>query len=86
MPQISAFFGVVIYMYFNDHSPPHFHAEYGEFEAVYAIDTLDTLRGQLPRRAHSMVVEWALAHRGELRNNWNRARAQLPLEQIDPLE
>jgi hypothetical protein len=43
MPRISQFFGVVIYMYFNDHRPPHFHAEYGEFEAVYAIDTLDIL-------------------------------------------
>ena len=51
MPRVSQFFGVVIYMYHNDHLPSHFHAEYGEFEAVYAIDTLDILRGQLPRRA-----------------------------------
>jgi hypothetical protein len=86
MPRISEFFGVVIYMYFNDHLPPHFHAEYGEAEAVYAINTLDTLRGQLPRRAHSMVLEWALAHRAELRANWNRAREQLPLELIEPLD
>jgi hypothetical protein len=48
MPSISRFFGLVIYMYFNDHSPPHFHAEYGEWEAVYVIDTLDNLRGELP--------------------------------------
>lgn len=47
MPSISTFFGVVIYMYFNDHAPPHFHAEYGEFEAVYNIETLEILRGQL---------------------------------------
>ncbi len=86
MPRISEFFGVVIYMHFNDHLPPHFHAEYSEFEAVYTIDTLDTLRGNLPRRAHSMVVEWALAHRAELRANWDRAREQRPLEQIEPLD
>lgn len=86
MPKVSAFFGIPIYMHFNDRSPPHFHAEYGELEAVYAIDTLDRLRGHLPRRAHGMVIEWALAHRAELRDNWNRARAQLPLEQIDPLD
>ncbi len=86
MPRISEFFGVAIYMYFNDHLPPHFHAEYGEFEAVYAVDTLDILRGNLPRRAHSMVVEWALAHRTQLRANWNRAREQRPLEQIEPLD
>jgi hypothetical protein len=86
MPRVSEFFGVVIYMYFNDHLPEHFHAEYAESEAVYAIESLDVLRGQLPRRAHMMVVEWALAHRPELRANWQRAREQLPLEQIDPLD
>ena len=56
------------------------------FEAVYAIDTLEILRGQLPRRAHGMVIEWALAHRAELRTNWERAREQLPLEKIEPLD
>jgi hypothetical protein len=86
MPRISQFFGVVIYMYFNDHMPPHFHAEYGEFEAVYAIDTMDNLRGELPRRAHIMVIEWALGHRTELRSNWLRSREQLPLKQIEPLD
>ena len=86
MPRISEFFGIAIYMYFNDHLPPHFHAEYGGLEAVYTIDSLDTLRGQLPRRAHGMVVEWALAHRAELRADWIRAREQQPLEQIEPLE
>jgi hypothetical protein len=86
MPSISRFFGVVIYMYFNDHSPPYFHAEYGESEAVYVIEPLDILRGQLPRRAHGMVIEWALAHRDQLRVNWDRARSRLPLEQIEPLE
>jgi hypothetical protein len=86
MPRISQFFGVVIYMYFNDHLPPHFHAEYVEFEAVYAIDTLDGLRGELPRRAHITVIEWTLIRRTKLRANWQRARQQLPFEQIDPLD
>ena len=46
MPRISEFFGIVIYMYFNDHAPPHFHAEYGEFEAAYNVDTIEVLRGE----------------------------------------
>ncbi len=46
MPRISQFFGAVICMYHNDHFPAHFHAEYGEAETTYAIDTLDVLRGQ----------------------------------------
>ncbi len=86
MPRISQFFGVQVYMYHNDHLPAHFHAEYSEFEAVYSIHTLDTLRGRLPRRAHNMVVEWALLHRDQLRDDWNRAMAQLPLEPIEPLD
>jgi hypothetical protein len=57
MPAISQFFGLIIYMYFNDHSPAHFHAEYGEYEAVYEIETLNILRGEFPRRAHGMVIE-----------------------------
>ena len=56
MPAISRFFGIIIKMYFNDHNPPHFHAEYGEHEAVYVIETLELLRGTLPSRAHAMVV------------------------------
>jgi hypothetical protein len=49
MPRVSEFFGIAIYMYYNDHLPPHFHAEYGEHEAIYEIDTLDVTRGVLMR-------------------------------------
>jgi hypothetical protein len=86
MPQISSFFGIAIYMYFSDHAPPHFHAEYGEDEAVYTIETLELLRGSLPRRAHSLVVEWATLHREELRTNWVRARSGERLATITPLD
>jgi hypothetical protein len=86
MPRISQFLGIAISMYYNDHAPPHFHASYGEFEAVYAIDTLDVLRGSLPRRAHTLVIEWALLHRNELRADWRKAEEKSPLHDIDPLE
>lgn len=86
MPRVSEFFGVLIYMYYNDHQPPHFHAEYGEHEALYVIETLETLRGSLPRRAHALVIEWATLHRAELRENWERARQQRPLSEIEGLE
>ena len=86
MPRISEFFGIVIYMYYNDHMPPHFHAEYGEHEAIYEIDTLDVMRGDLPRRAHALVIEWASEHRAELRDDWERARQEKPLEKIEGLE
>ncbi len=86
MPRISRFFGVTIMMYFNDHAPPHFHAEYGDDEASFLIDTLEQDEGQLPRRARAMVVEWASLHRSELWADWEKAREGLPLDEIDPLD
>ena len=86
VPRICEFFGIVIYMYYNDHSPAHFHAEYAEREATFTIDTLDVLEGELPRRPRAFVIEWASLHREELRANWDRARQGLPLNSIEPLE
>ena len=37
MPQISRFFGIIIAMYYDDHNPPHFHAKYGDEEALISI-------------------------------------------------
>ncbi len=86
MPQVSEFFGITISLYYNDHMPPHFHAEYGEYEAIYRIDTLEITRGGLPRRAHALVVEWASLHRAEIRDDWERARLEQPLIIIEGLE
>jgi hypothetical protein len=73
-------------MYYNDHRPAHFHAEYAECEALFVIDTLEVLEGDLPRRPHAFVIEWASLHREELRANWERARQGLPLLSIEPLD
>lgn len=59
MPRLSAFFGIVIAMYHNDHAPPHFHAIYQSHEALVSIESLEILRGSLPRRAFALVLEWA---------------------------
>jgi hypothetical protein len=86
MPRLSRFFGITVFMNYSDHSPPHFHAEYGGKEAVFLIDTLQLRAGELPRRARSLVVEWAALHRAELMADWDRAREGLPLAQIEPLD
>ncbi len=86
MPRISAFYGIAIYMYYRDHLPPHFHAIYGEFDAAVAIETGEMLEGQLPRRARALVSEWTAAHRAELRQAWDLARANQPLPAIAGLE
>ena len=86
MPEISRFLGISIRMYFDDHSPPHFHAAYGGVEAVLEIGSLELTHGRLPRRVLGLVLEWAVLHRSELRENWSRARSGLDLLPIKPLE
>jgi hypothetical protein len=86
VPKICEFFGIAIYMYFDDHPPPHFHARYAEFEAVIRIEDLSVQRGSLPPRALGLVVEWAKLHQPELTEAWARAQAGQVLSKIDPLE
>ncbi len=85
MPRVSDFYGITISLYFQDHNPPHFHATYGEFEATLLIETGDRLSGALPSRALALVLDWLALHRVEVRENWVRARQQLPLTRIAPL-
>jgi hypothetical protein len=85
MPRICSFYGIVIWMYYDDHNPPHFHATYGEYDAAIEIATCQVLRGSLPPRALRLVKEWAFAHTAELAADWDRARSDEPLEPIAPL-
>ena len=85
MLTISMFYGIVIRMFFNDHAPPHFHAEYGGEKAEIAIDTLEILAGSLPRRALALVLEWTALHRAELRADWELCRQHQQPRKIEPL-
>ena len=86
MPEISRFFGIVIKMFFDDHNPPHFHAEYAGSVALVGIRTLVVFSGRLPPRALGLVIEWATLHQPELLADWERAQAQQDLRPIAPLE
>ncbi|MBI4459982.1 MAG: DUF4160 domain-containing protein [Acidobacteria bacterium] len=85
MPEISRFYGIIIKIYFGDHLPPHFHAEYGGEEALLSIETLALIAGNLPARAMGMIVEWASLHRDELRAAWARAKNLQAPGKIAPL-
>lgn len=86
MPTISIFYGIIIQMFWNDHSPPHFHALYGEFEAIFNIHTLEVITGNMPRRALALVLEWAAQHRHELVENWELCTTQKTPNKIAPLK
>lgn len=73
-------------MYFEDHNPPHFHAQYGDDECLISIIDLVIIQGKIPSRALGMVTEWAVLHQDELLENWEKAVNLEPLSKIIPLK
>lgn len=88
MPELSRFYGIIIRMFDERgarHHRPHFHAAYGEHEAVFSVDTLDLIQGTLPRAQRRLVEAWGELHRAELREGWRRLLAGRPVRRIAPL-
>jgi hypothetical protein len=81
MPEISRFYGLVIYMFFNDHNPPHFKVKFGEFEANILIENGSLLNGDLPISKLKLVSAWAEIHKEELFKMWDTKEFQ----RIQPL-
>lgn len=71
MPEISRFYGIVVKVFAGDHPPPHFHVVYGEYNALFSIQTLGMIEGDVPIRVKKMVTEWANLHKDELMNMWD---------------
>jgi Domain of unknown function (DUF4160) len=86
VPRLSEFYGIVIYMYFSDHNPPHFHAIYAEHEALVRIDDGTHIGGDLPRIAARLVEQWRGLHVRELVANWELAQEPSALSSIEPLQ
>ena len=84
MPRISTFHGIVIWMYYDDHPPAHFHATHGDDVAQVQLDG-ELLAGSLPTAAMRRVRTWTELHAAELAVRWARAQAHEPLGNIDPL-
>jgi Domain of unknown function (DUF4160) len=85
VPVISRFFGIIITMNYREHGPPHFHAWYSGHDITVNIAD-GSVRGEMPKRALALILEWLNLHRGELNANWDRAEARRPLMNIEPLE
>jgi hypothetical protein len=85
MPILSRFLGIIILMYWTDHSPPHFHAKYGEYEISVDIHT-GLVQGRFPKRALRHVLEWYDLHKTELLTAWERCSANEQPQPIEPLE
>ena len=85
MPIISRFFGIIIYMFWREHAPPHFHAKYGDDEIEVEIES-GKIIGSMPKRAIKMIQEWQKSHKKELAEDWKRAEQKKALFSIRPLE
>ena len=89
MPELSRFFGIIIRMYMEagvPHNLPHFPAYYHDDTAIFSLDSVERIAGDLPRRQRRLVEAWAELHQEELLADWQRLQAgQTPLA-IDPLE
>jgi len=82
MPEIARFYGIVVKIYFRDHAPPHFHASYAEHVAVFNMRTLHIMEGNVPKRAHTMLLEWARMNQAELLTMWESQK----FHKLPPLE
>ena len=78
MSEISLFYGIRVTMNWNDHNPPHFYVEYGNYKASVLI-------GYLPKRQLKLVLAWAEIHNDELMQNWELSKDNKPLNRINPL-
>lgn len=86
MPAISIFFGIVVRMYYNEHRPPHFHAEYQGQKGVFDFSGRLLAGNFKSKVALRLIREWAVRHKHELMVNWKLVEAKKPLNLIEPLE
>ena len=85
MPELSRFLGIAVFMYFEDHNPPHFHVRYNDFRAVFSVNDLSLVEGKLPARVLGLVMEWADLHKKELLENWDMLQKTGKWFKIEPL-
>lgn len=85
MPRISEFYFIAIYLYYLDHSPPHFHVRYAGQKATVDMETGEFVNSNLPVQARRLVSVWHEAHRSELFDRWEQARLGRNLFPIKPL-
>ncbi len=85
MPEISRFFGIIIRMFYDEHNPPHFHAEYSGKKALFDFQG-NVIQGSLSSRtATKLVREWIDLHIFELEEDWKLARESKEINKIEPL-
>ncbi len=86
MPEISRFYGIIIRMFTDDHTPPHFHTFYNEFKILVDIENFRIIAGNFLPKALALVIEWTAIHKSELIANWELACTKKHTFKIEPLK
>ena len=86
MPIISIFYGLIIRMYHADHSPPHFHVQYGEKDIIVEISSGKILKGNISPRLKRLIEEWRKLYKSELQKAWDDIQNLKQPKRIKPLE
>lgn len=84
MPEICRFYGIVIFMNYSDHNPPHFHAKYQDQEVMVEINS-GVVEGKMQKRALQMLFEWTDKYKADLLKDWELAKERKQLDKIPPL-
>lgn len=85
MPSISEFYGIIIRMFYDEHNPPHFHAQYSGTKGVFDFEG-NMLKGNLKPVAQRIIKEWTILRKSELMENWKNIENRVPLNKIAPLD
>ncbi len=89
MPVVSAFYGLIISLYYKNnkrHHKPHIHVWYQDSEAVLSIPEGDIIEGSIPSNKMKLVQAWMEIHRDELLADWKLAADGQQIFKIDPLK
>lgn len=86
MPIISEFYGISVYMYYEDHNPPHFHASYAGSTVLIDIINGCVLKGSLPSKQVKLILAWCEIHKEELLINWELSKSSGEILSIEPLK
>ena len=90
MPAIAVFKNKLkIYIYRDDHQPPHFHAVYQNCDARVIIDSLAVKeaskgKSRIPPRIRKELLAWAKEHQLELKQAWEKIQNSEPPPRISP--
>jgi len=85
MPVICRFFGIVVFMFWRDHMPAHFHAKYQDQEITVEIES-GRIKGVMGPKATALIQEWRELRKDELLENWRLAQQNKSMRAIAPLE